>query len=150
MSAARTLTVVLALGLAASACARIQAPVPESFAAFEGGSSLRAVTPDGVVNRVHRVPNEPEADLDFWREALRVHMERSGYKVVADGDLESTPAGYWLELAAPMGTEDHTYVIGVVVDGKQLVVAESAGEVARFTAYRDAVLTAMAGVGSPR
>ena len=66
---------------------------------------------------------------------------------VGDGPLAGEPAGYWLELAAPMGTQDYSYVIGLFVRGGELVVAEAAGEVARLASHREAIIAAMSELG---
>lgn len=115
---------------------------PEGFSSWRKGARFRAASPDGVLYRVRSVKHKPEADLAFWKEAVRERMIAAGYKAVAEQDLEG---GVRMEFASPLGQEDWTYVLAFFLDGKKLVVAEAAGEVVRFDGRRAAVEAAMAG-----
>jgi len=123
------------------------ATAPQGFATFHDWFGLRAVSPEGVVYRVRSEKNEPKAELGFWREALKKRMHDAGYAVVTDGDIRAGDrAGALLELAAPQGTMDYSYLIAVFVDGSDLVIAEAAGEVTKLKARRENVLAAMSGI----
>lgn len=114
---------------------------PEGFSAWRKGGRYRAASPDGVLYRVRSVKHKPEADLAFWKEAVRERMVAAGYRAVAESDLDG---GARMEFASPLGQEDWTYEVAFFLDGKKIVVAEAAGEVVRFDGRRAAVETAMA------
>lgn len=125
-------------------CRGFEAVAPDGFAGFDDWCQFRAVSPDGVMYRVRNEENDPEAGLDFWREALEKRMRNAGYAVVGGSDLAAGQrAGYLLELAAPVGQEDYAYLVAVFVDGDDLIIAEAAGEVTRFAERRDAVVAAI-------
>ena len=94
--------------------------------------------------QVRTTPHEPEATLDFWKEALRKRMIDAGYTLLADADVKAggTP-GYLIKLAAPMGPEDDVYWVAVFPHGGQLVIVEAAGEAARFHAREAAIKAAI-------
>ena len=105
---------------------------------------MRAVSPDGVVYRVRVEPNQPRADLAFWRAALRHHMADVGYRIIGDGPIEDGKLpGYWLEMAAPYGEQDHSYLMAIFVQGDSILIAEGAGEVSRFEKHRGALMHAI-------
>jgi hypothetical protein len=118
--------------------------VPEGFSAFRKPKRFRAVTPDEVVYRVRTEKHEPEAELAFWKEALKERMVAAGYRVVAESEIQADGAtGALLELQAPYGTQDYGYVVAVFPVGKKLVLAEAAGEITKLQARREAVLGAI-------
>lgn len=120
---------------------------PEGFAPYDSKKLYRAVSPDGVVFRVRAAEHEPEADLAFWKEAMHKRMEEAGYNFLSEAELDAsgTP-GTLLELTAPYGTDDYTYLLAVFPAGKELVIVEAAGEVSRFDARKDAILAAIGSV----
>jgi hypothetical protein len=126
------------------ACGATRPDPPPGFAPYEGADSFRAVSADGVVYRVRTEPNEPRAELPFWKEALKRRMTNAGYHFVSESDL-STSGGivYLLDLGAPLGAQDYGYLVAIFVRGERLVIIESAGEAARFRARREAVLGAI-------
>jgi hypothetical protein len=87
---------------------------------------------------VRYVENEPEQSLEFWREALRQHMEAAGYALVEERDLRA-PAGNGalFEWVAPVGEEEWIYLTAVVHAGSRLAVAEAAGPSKQYRAYRE-------------
>jgi hypothetical protein len=117
---------------------------PEGFAPYKAKEAFRAVSPDGVVFRVRAAEHEPEADLPFWKEAMHKRMEDAGYQVQAEADITAsgTP-GTMLELTAPYGTDDYSYLLAIFPAGKRIVIVEAAGEVADFAARRDAIVAAI-------
>lgn len=119
---------------------RVQVTFPEGFARFRQRSAERAASPDGVLLRVRTTRHKPRADLAFWKEALKNRMTEAGYRFLSEEDLEG---GYLLELMAPMGTEDWSYLVAVVPKGRRLVIVEAAGEAARFQGRRDKVMEAV-------
>ena len=120
---------------------------PDGFAPYESKKLYRAVSPDGVVFRVRAAEHEPEADLAFWKEAMHERMEAAGYNFLSEAEVQASGTqGTLLELTAPYGTDDYTYLLAVFPAGKELVIVEAAGEISRFAARREAVLAAVAGV----
>jgi hypothetical protein len=125
-------------------CRGFDAKAPVGFAAFADRRQFRAVSSDGVTYRVHRDANSPKADLAFWREALKKRMIDAGYIFVSDAEIKArAEPGYWLELAAPVGAQDYTYAVAIFVRGSHIVIAESAGEVAKFRKHKDEILAAV-------
>ena len=105
------------------------------------------MSPEGVVYRVRSEANEPEAALVFWREALKKRMTDAGYTFISDGDVKAGDApGYLIELAAPQGAFDYSYLIAVFVDGDDLVIAEAAGEVTKLRQRRAELVAAMGAI----
>ena len=135
--------------LPASGCRGFSATPPAGFAVFatpwwQIAHDFRAVSPDGVLFRIRRADHEPKAELAFWKEALKKRMNDAGYAVQSERDVKADgKTGYLLELAAPLGQQDYSYVLAVFDQGRHLVVAESAGEVTRFNARRADVLAAI-------
>jgi hypothetical protein len=122
-------------------------PVPEGFAAWNQKRRFQAVSPDDVVFRVRRARNKPQAELSYWREALRNRMTGAGYTVIAESDISATGTpGVLLELGAANGEQDQAYVLAVFVDGRHLVIAEATGESMRFQTRRAAIVSAMEGM----
>ncbi|MBI5508051.1 MAG: hypothetical protein HY903_04790 [Deltaproteobacteria bacterium] len=123
------------------------ARAPAGFAAFDGWRALKAVSPEGVVYRVRQARNEPRADLPFWCEALKKRMQDAGYTFVAESQIKAGGApGCLLDLAAPQGTFDYSYLTAVFVDGRHLVIAEAAGEVLKLNERKKDIVTAIAAI----
>lgn len=121
----------------------ISAP-PEGFSAFRDERRYRAASPDGVLFRARTVKHEPRADAAFWQEAVRERARAAGYRIVADeaitvGGVE----GVRLELQAPLGEEDWTYLVAFFPSGRRVAIVEAAGQVARFDERRGAILAAI-------
>jgi hypothetical protein len=133
-----------ALLCSALACSSFKATPPKGFAVYEDGDNYRAVSPDGVVFRVRNVDNEPEATLAFWSEALAKRMTDAGYIKLGEQAVSARGVdGKLIELAAPLGNRDYSFAIAVFVDGDDVVLVETAGEVALFASKRDDVLAAI-------
>ncbi len=127
------------------ACRSYKATPPEGFASFEKTTDFKAVSPDGVVFRMRDEPNKPEGDLPFWKEALKKRMLAAGYTFFAERDLKTQGGepGYLLELSAPLGPRDYSYLVAVFRKGSKLVIAEVAGEVVPLKARHDAIIAAL-------
>jgi len=138
----RTSTLLAAL-LALAACRGFDADPPEGFAAFDDWSQFRAVSADGVMYIVRTEDNDPEAKLEFWKEALKNRMKDAGYSFVAEENIKGTSPGYLLELAAPVGEQDYSYMVAIFVRGSDIIIAEASGEVTHFAGRRGAVVAAM-------
>jgi hypothetical protein len=117
---------------------------PTGFAPFPRRKAFAAVSPDDVLFRVRTMKNKPRADLDFWTEALRKRLLDAGYRLTEEGKIPSAgPEGRYLELVAPDGERDARWIVALFVEGGQITVAEAAGEAAKFTGRREAVLQAL-------
>jgi hypothetical protein len=140
---------LLAAALCLSACASYRPAVPREFARYGKSETgpLKAVSSDGVLFSVRSRKNEPEADLAFWREAMKTHMSQSGYRIVEDTScvMGKAPAGL-IKLAAPVGERDYLYWIAFSLspDGKDVLVAEATGEAKAFRARADDIAVAIA------
>ena len=133
-----------------SACATPPPVTPPSgFAVYDDREVVRAVSPEGVRFRVHYEDHEPAQSLEFWREALRRHLERSGYGLLEE-EAFSAPAGdgALFEWVAPVGAEDWVYLTAVVPAEDQLIVAEAAGPAALYRERREAIRASLESIGS--
>jgi hypothetical protein len=118
--------------------------MPADFGVYEGRDARQAVSFDRVVYQVKRVENKPFADLAFWQIALKERLTKAGYVVTADGPLYAAgKPGYYIETTAPRGASDYMYLVALFVQGKDLIVIESAGEVASYKAQREKILAAI-------
>jgi hypothetical protein len=143
-SARTSATLLISAATLLGGCLPYQARAPEGFAALEEKRPFRALTPERVIYRVRHEPNEPRADLTFWRKALKQRMDEAGYVFVAEQEIKaSTVPGYLLELAAPFGEQDYSYLIALFVRDSQLVIAETTGEVSKVRKRRAAILEAI-------
>lgn len=118
--------------------------IPAGFASYTQAGKIRAVSPEGVVYRVRTEDNKPFAELAFWKEALKKRMLDAGSIFLNESPIEAdAQEGYLLELTAPYGQQDYTYLVAVFVRGKKIVIAEAAGEVSDLATRRAAVLEAI-------
>lgn len=119
-------------------------PVPAGFARYTKAKEIKAVSPEGVTFRVRSEANKPFAELPFWKEALKKRMLDAGYIFLDDSSVTAdNREGYLLELTAPYGQLDYTYLMAVFVVGKKIVIVEAAGEVTDLAARREAILAAI-------
>lgn len=117
---------------------------PKGFAAYGGAGDFRAASPEGVVLKIRTEKNEPFAELDFWREALKKRMADAGYRFIAESEIKAgNDKGYMIELAAPLGPTDYSYLIAVFQKEKKLVIIESAGEIAALKKRRGDIIDAI-------
>ena len=131
-------TVALLTCLILSACETMpMMPTPSGFARYQvRNDGLKFLSPEGVVFRIRHFDNERNADLAFWKIALKAHLVDSGYLVLAESDLTDTPSpGYLLTTTAPAAGEDYTYVTAVFVHNNKVVAVETAGESKTFASY---------------
>lgn len=122
--------------------ARVSAP--EGLAGWKDKRSYRAIAPDQTIFRLRTARQKPAATLEFWKEAVRDRMEAAGYTTLGEGEISAGELpGAFIELAAPVGTEDWLYWVAFFPDGKRIIIAEGAGEVLRFAKHRDAIVAAV-------
>lgn len=134
MSPARALAALAAavLVIAAAGCRtpHYRMTDPPSFKRFPGEDGLRMITADGVMLKVREVENYPLADLAFWVDAMRRHLEQQGYALQGEPRLFDTKAGRKgarLVFVVPRGQEDWVLGETVFVVGERIVLVETAG-----------------------
>ena len=137
-------TLLCVATLVFAGCQTLPSNAPADFAAYKGEKPFRAVSPDGVMYRVRSTENKPFAELSFWKTALKKHMIDSGYHFTGESDIsaENLP-GYLLELSAPAGDRDYTYLIALFVKGDTLLIAEASGEISRFKKHQAGIMEAI-------
>ncbi|MFC1584274.1 hypothetical protein ACFL5V_01865 [Fibrobacterota bacterium] len=141
------LLLTAALSILLWGCAGFQAPPPAGFAEYKGRLVYRAVNPGGVVYRVKTTDNEPYAELKFWREAMISRMKDAGYKVIDTTAISiSGKQGALLEMAAPIGNLDYSYLAAIVPGKKKILIAEASGKVKDLQACRQQLVDAMKGI----
>jgi len=142
--AAALLAPVLVLLLVGCATAQPVLRAPQGFAVYDGDGPWRAVSPEGVALRARLVPNEPPQTLEFWAEALKVQLEKSGYTLTAEERLVTDTGNvHILEWAAPVGEEDWIYLTALAVLKQGIAVAEAAGEYTLYRKHRQAILDSL-------
>jgi len=126
--------VMFILSITACNTMQLKQEVPPGFALYaKESSTLRMISSEGVMYRVRRVDNDPEADLAFWQKAVKTHMLDSGYIFQNESAISARDHnGYLLTLAAPVGASDYTYSIALFVHKKTIILIESAGEIAAY------------------
>ena len=142
----------LLLPLLFTSCATVPAvDAPAGFAAYERRDDFLAVSPEGVRFRVRYEKNDPEQDLEFWREALEKHLDISGYEKLSGDTFETSEGeGVYLEWVAPVGQEDWIYLTAVTVHGEWIAVAEAAGSFSVYGKYRDVLFESLKTIARPR
>lgn len=149
MSTMQSKLLVLAATVLLSVACTTPPPPPRSegpadFGTYENPKTLQAVSADRVVYQVKHLENKPFADQGFWQVALKERLVKAGYVVTSEGAIESAgKTGYYIETTAPRGTTDFVYLVALFVQDKQLVVVESAGELAAFKARRAHIFAAI-------
>jgi len=117
---------------------------PDGFAVYESRKNFKSVSPDHIVYRVRTVKNKPYADFSFWREALPERMKNAGYRVIGDTVMSiKNNNALLLEMAAPLGQTDYSYLVMMVVKKKKILIAESAGTFTEFQKRKIPVIDAL-------
>jgi len=141
------LTAGVFLGLLLAACGRPRVQTPEGFAPVDSRGAFRAVSPEGVRFQVRRVRNEPRQELAFWAEALRTQLVKEGYRPSGEPQSFQTGRGgregRLFEWIMPYGAETWSYLTGVLVTGKRIVIVEAAGERSLYQRHRAAMLASL-------
>ncbi|MDQ6962628.1 MAG: hypothetical protein Q9M28_08905 [Mariprofundaceae bacterium] len=122
--------------------------VPQGFAAYKAAKKQAAISPEGIVYNIRHEKNEPFAGLLFWKKAMKKRLLDTGYIFVAESDIQSKKQkGYLLELAAPVGKQDFTWLIALYVVNNKLHIVEASGEEKIFKQHRQAIVDAAQKVG---
>lgn len=146
MSATKFVIVILTLAVMTTGCSTtaITMNAPDGFAQYKDSQGLRAISSDSVVYQIRELKNKPYADLEFWKKALKKQMIDSGYHFISESSFKGEAGlGYLIELAAPIHSEDYTYLMAIYVDKKRVVVIESTGEISKVKPYRESIISAM-------
>jgi len=118
--------------------------VPEGFAAYDKSKKHAAISPEGVRYAIRYEKNDPHADLSFWQAAMKKRLLDTGYIFVSDSTIKGkNQSGYLLELSAPAGNQDYTWLIALFVHDKQLQIIEATGEEKVFKLHRAKIVEAM-------
>jgi len=121
-----------------------KAEPPDGFSAYKVKREHRAVSPDEVLYSVRSEKHKPKADLEFWKEAVKVRMSEAGYRELRDeGITAGNSKGWLLEFTAPLGTQDYIYSLGAFPIGAKVVIVEAAGEASRYEERREVIQAAI-------
>ncbi len=132
--------------LAACGSAPYTMTAPQQFKRFEDDREFKLITADGVMLKAREMDNYPQASLEFWTDAAKQHLEKSGYiheTTICFKTTEKKDA-CTLRFALPHGAEDWIFQETIFVEGDTLVLVEATGEFQRFKAIEkdlDAALT---------
>jgi hypothetical protein len=117
---------------------------PDGFAPYKKSTTFKSVSPDHVVYRIRTVKNDPYANFDFWKEALPERMKNAGYRVIRDSIFSNDNINaLLLEMAAPIGNADYSYLVMMMVKGKNILIAEAAGQYTDFQNRKTSIITAL-------
>lgn len=107
---------------------------PAAFKRYEGSSDFRFITADGVMLKGREVENYPRADLPFWTDALKRHLEARGYTFRAEECFRTERGldGCTLDFLLPYGAEDWVMSETIFVVDDRIILLESAGPFDRF------------------
>lgn len=107
---------------------------PSAFRQFEDRGGFRLITADGVRVMARAVENTPQADLPYWIDAMKRHLDRRGYAVQAEGCFTTAAGreGCTVDFLLPNGAEDWVMSQTVFVDGELLILVEATGPFDRF------------------
>ena len=118
---------------------------PPGFVRYEESKDFRFITADGVRLQGRRVENKPVANLAFWQDALKEHLEKRGY-TFQTADCFQTKLGLdgcTLEFAVPSGAEDWTQSETIFVQGDDVLLIEAAGPYERYAPRRAGITQAL-------
>ncbi|MBN1411357.1 MAG: hypothetical protein JW969_10980 [Spirochaetales bacterium] len=122
-------------------CSKIDVKKPEGFAEIRGSNAYSAISPEGVRYNIRYVKNYPQKELLFWKEALKNHMQDSGYMLVKEDTFSAaSKSGAYFEWGAPFGSQNYIYLTAIIIYDREIVIAEAAGEVNLVSQYRNALL----------
>lgn len=131
--------------LSAAGCSsKFVTTTPDGFAPYKQKRMFKSVSPDHVVYRIRTVKNDPFANFDFWKEALPERMKNTGYRVIRDSVISNSKGNaLLLEMAAPIGTADYSYLVMMKVKDTKILIAEAAGQYADFQNRRESIIAAL-------
>ena len=132
----KTIYLALILVLSASCTPPYTMNQPDTFKRFEKMRTFQFITADGVMLKGREVENYPKASLDFWTDALKLHMDTKGYVLKSENAFETKKglAGRTLTFILPYGTQDWVFAVTLFVKEDTIYILESAGPFDRYTA----------------
>lgn len=112
--------------------------VPSGFAKYEEEGRQGAISPEGVLVSAYRAENEPPQNLEFWAEAVELHLANAGYLLLHGGEFSTLDGeGRYFEWIAPLGEDDWIYLTAFCVADDAIAVVEAAGPYDVYSRYRD-------------
>ncbi|HUT78881.1 MAG TPA: hypothetical protein VM285_14385 [Polyangia bacterium] len=147
---ARHLLAPLAISLLTLAFCACKPPysmeLPDGFKRFGRTSDYRLITADGVRVEAREVENYPAASLEFWTEALELHLAAQGYAPKSRRCFETTKglAGCTVDVMLPHGAEDWVLSTTLFVVGERIVLVEAAAQFERFSPVEERLRAAIA------
>ena len=118
---------------------------PGSFKRFEQINTFQFITADGVMLKGREVENEPVADLDFWQDALKRHLETNGYVLKSEKNFKTKKNldGCNLAFLIPYGTEDWMFMVTLFVEDDTVYILEAAGPFDRYTKIEEKLVASL-------
>lgn len=146
----RILSIVLIpLALAGVACGPSAKLVPPpGFAHVDGEYDDRITSPRGVVIGARALRNKPQANLDFWVEAIDLRLRSQGYVAEDTKDVKSKSGlpGRGLRYTWFDGQRQNRYWVDVFATDQRVILVEAAGDKNDFDTSKDQIDNAMLGV----
>jgi hypothetical protein len=136
----------LCLALAFGACRPpYSMEIPDGFKRFEQTRDYRLITADGVRIAAREVENYPEASLEFWTEALELHLAAQGYAAKSKSCFETARGrpGCTVDVMLPHGAEDWVLSTTLFVVGERIVLVEAAAPYDRFSPVEERLRAAL-------
>ena len=147
--------VVLSLGLAALAgCGHhFELRSPDDFVELEPaqqermGFAYRATSADGAVIAVREVGNDRHASREFWVEAVRNRVRRSGgYALLSESAVRSADGaeGHQMRFGRDESQRPYDYWVTLFVTHDHVFVLEAGGRREHFEEERESIERAIA------
>jgi hypothetical protein len=130
--------ILLIIFLIVSSCSpKYTMPTLDQFSIYEKDRNARHISPDGIRLMVRTVPNNPKGDLPFWKEAIRKHLDDSGYLFQAQKTIDSKnntthAQGEALSFIVPYQGEDWGFAVVIFVNDEDLTLVEMTGPFQNF------------------
>lgn len=127
------LVAMVLASVAAAGCEhRLELP-PHFVELRDPGSDydFRGIAADGTVVALRTEKNPPKGTLEFWSEAVETQLVSArGYKLEAREDVTSSEGvpGKLLRLSVSHKGATFTYLVGVFVQTREVLVAEAGGK----------------------
>jgi hypothetical protein len=118
---------------------------PEGFAEISPFPTYRAISPEGLRFRIRTANNYPPQDLAFWGPALKNQLQAEGYLLLRpeEGFQAANREGLIFEWGLPYRNQSYIYLTAIMIDDKEIVIAEAAGEKELYGRYREALLASL-------
>ena len=99
-----------------------------------GRYDVKAVSADGVLIALRRMDNPKNGTADFWAKAVENELTSRGHSLIESVPVtsESGSAGRLLTFTRDQKGQSFTYILGVFVKGKRLLIAEAGGKTDAF------------------